>query len=131
MWACEFGHTAVVELLLRMGLKVDAQSMGGETGLHWAAFGGHRDIVKLLLEHGAPVDAIDKRYESRPLDWALHGWVTSSGQKAYAEVVGLLVAGGARPDSEWLDANAGRRDLAEKIRADPRMPAALRGETPH
>ncbi len=97
-WACEFGHISVVDFLLRRGLKADAQSGGGETGLHWAAFGAHRDIVKLLLEHGAPVDAIDKRHESKPLDWALHGWFTSSGQKPYPEVVTLLVGAGARPD---------------------------------
>ena len=40
----------------------------------------------------------------------------------------LLVRAGARADSESLDANAGRRDLAERIRSDPRMQAALRGE---
>lgn len=130
-WACEFGHTAVVKLLLGMGLKVNAPSPGAETGLHWAAFGAHGDIVKLLLEHGAPVDVVDKRFQSRPLDWALHGWFTSSGQKQYPEVVALLVAAGARPDSEWFDANAGSRHLAEKIRSDPGMQAALRGEMPH
>ena len=98
--------------------------------MHWAAYGAHRDIVKLLLEHGAPVDVVDKTYESRPLEWALHGWFTSSGQKPYPEIVALLMGAGARPDSEWFDANAGRRHLAEKIRSDPRMQAALCGEMP-
>jgi ankyrin repeat protein len=129
-WACEFGHIAVVDFLLRQGLKVDALSRGAETGLHWAALGAHREIVKLLLEHNAPVDVVDGRFQSKPLDWALHGWFTSSQPKPYPEVVALLVAAGAKPDPEWFDANPGRSQLAQKIRSDPRMLAALRGEMP-
>jgi hypothetical protein len=60
----------------------------------------------------------------------LHGWFTSAGQKPYPEVVALLVQAGARPDPEWLDANAVRGALAEKIRSDQPMQAALRGEMP-
>jgi ankyrin repeat protein len=127
-WACEFGHTAVVDFLLRKRVKVDAKLKGGETALHWAAFSAHLDAVKLLLEHGAPVDVIDKRYQGAPLGWALHGWFTSRRQKPYPEIVALLVRAGARPDPEWLDANAARRNLAEKIRSDLRMQTALRGE---
>src|SRR5579859_4534725 len=129
-WACEFGHTAVVDFLLRKGVKVDAKLRRGETALHWAAFSAHRYAVKLLLEHGAPVDVIDKTFQSAPLGWALHGWFTSPGQKPYPEVVALLVRAGAKPDPKWLDANRVRHDLAEKIRSDPRMQAALRGEMP-
>jgi ankyrin repeat protein len=128
-WACEFGHTAVVDFLLRKGVKVDAKLRRGETALHWAAFSAHRDAVKLLLEYGAAVDVIDKTYQSAPLGWALHGWVTSPEQKPYSEVVALLVRAGAKPDPKWLDVIAVRSDLAEKIRSDPRMQAALRGES--
>jgi ankyrin repeat protein len=119
-WACQFGHTAVVDFLLQNGMKVDAQSSDGATGLHWAAFGAHSEIVKLLLEHGAPVRVIEQRFEGTPLDWALHGWFTSSKAKPYPEVVALLVRAGAKPDPP--------RHFAEKLRSDPRMQAALRGE---
>ena len=47
-WACEFGHTAVVEFLLRMGLKVDARLRAerpvcigrrlAPTGRSWSCF---------------------------------------------------------------------------------------------
>ena len=129
-WACEFGYTAVVDFLLRKSVHVDAKLRHGETALHRAAFSAHLEAVKLLLDHGASVDVIDKAYQGAPLDWALHGWFTSPGQKPYPEVVALLVRAGAQPDPKWLDTNRVRRDLAEKIRSDPRMQAALRGEMP-
>jgi len=129
-WACEFGRIAVVDFLLRKGLRVDTKLRGRVTGLHWAALGAHVDLVKLLLEQDAPIDVIEDRYQGKPLDWALHGWFTSSGQKPYPDVVAQLVRGGAKPDAEWLDTSAVRRDLVEKIRSDPRMQAALRGEIP-
>jgi hypothetical protein len=129
-WACEFGHTAVVDFLLRKEINADAKLRRGETALHWAAFSAHLEAVKLLLEHGASVDVIDQTYQSAPLDWAMHGWSTSSGQRRYPEVVALLARAGAQPDPKWLDTNRVWRDLAEKIRSDPRMQAALRGEMP-
>jgi hypothetical protein len=46
------------------------------------------------------------------------------------EVVALLERAGAQPDPKWPESNRVRRDVAEKIRSDPRMQAALRGEMP-
>jgi ankyrin repeat protein len=129
-WACEFGHTAVVDFLLRKGVNVNGKLRHGETALHRAAFNAQLEAVKLLLEHGASVGVIDKTYQSTPLGWALHGWFTSSGQKPYPEVVALLVRAGGQPDPNWLDTNRVQGGLAEKIRSDPRMQAALRGEMP-
>jgi ankyrin repeat protein len=57
VWACAFGRTAVVELLLDDGVDVAAKDSGGMTGLHWAAANGHLDIVTLLLARGAPLEA--------------------------------------------------------------------------
>jgi Ankyrin repeats (3 copies) len=129
-WACEFGHTAVVDFLLRKGVNTEAKLRHGETALHWAAFGAHLEAVKLLLDHGASVDVIDKTYRSAPLGWALHGWLTSLEQKQFFEVVALLVRASAQQDPKWLNTDQVPHDLAEKIRADPRMQAALRGEMP-
>lgn len=52
IWACEFGHTAVIDFLISKGLDVNVE-VDGMYGLHWALIGGHLDVVKLLIAHGA------------------------------------------------------------------------------
>jgi ankyrin repeat protein len=131
-WACEYGRTNVVEFLLQSGVGVDAMPHG-ETGLHWAAYAAHIDVLKLLLERKAPIHVIDRRHGGTPLQWALHAWgdpplETSPGN--YYEVVALLVSAGATVDPAWFADHSGKRPLVEKIRADPRMLAALIGEIP-
>jgi ankyrin repeat protein len=132
-WACEFGRTSVVEFLLQRGMEMDVKlKHNGQTGLHWAAFGGHVDTVKLLLEHGAPIDARDESFGGTPLGWALYGWGApeSPGRADYYEVVALLAQAGAKLDPEWHEDDEDRRRAAERMRSDPRMLAALRGEMP-
>ena len=55
MWACEYGRTAVVELLLERGVEVGT-SVDGMTGLHWAANNWQLDTIRLLLDRGAPLE---------------------------------------------------------------------------
>lgn len=123
-WACEYGRVGVVDFLLQKGIDI-AEIHRGETGLHWAAYGGHAEIVKLLLERAAPVDAKDETWGNTPLGWALYGWGNPPPEGTgsdYYEVVALLVAAGATAEREWL--------ADEKVRADPRMVAALVSEPP-
>lgn len=132
-WACEFGRTSVVDFLLQRGMELNAKlKHDGQTGLHWAAYGGHVDTVKLLLEHGAPVDAKDENYGGTPLGWALYAWGNATERKdergRYYEVVALLVRAGAKLDPQWYEDDEDRRRAAKKMRSDPRMLAALRGE---
>ncbi len=133
-WACEFGRTSVVDLLLRRGMEVDARLRdGGETGLHWAAYGGHADTVKLLLEHGAPVGVKEEAHGGTPLGWALYAWGNSpvrAEHRQHYQVVALLARAGAELDPQWVEDDEDRRRAAEKMRADPRMLAALGGEMP-
>src|SRR5262245_2946063 len=132
-WACEFGRISVVEFLLQHGITVNTQLSDGETGLHRAALGGHAEIVKLLLERKAQVNVSEKRFGGTPLGWALWGWHETkrdSKRDRYFEVVAQLVAAGATVKSKWLDPNGEMPLFAEKIRADPRMLAALSGEIP-
>lgn len=130
-WACQFGRTEVVEFLLRSGFELDARLRhDGQTGLHWAAYGGHAETVELLLNRGAPIDARDETYEGTALEWALYGWGEGAPEATrgnYYTVVGLLVSAGATPDPDWL-AHPYREKLGEKVQADARMLAALKGE---
>src|SRR5262249_17151871 len=133
-WACEFGRTSVVDFLLEKSIDLDAKlKHDGQTGLHWAAHGGHVDTVKLLLLRGAPVDVKDETFGKTPLGWALYGWGVreNAERKAHYEVVALLAQAGAKLDPEWYEDNeVHRRGVEEKMRSDPRMLAALRGEMP-
>jgi ankyrin repeat protein len=55
-WACEFGHTAVVDYLLDRGADPN-KHVNGLSGFHWAILGGHMDIIQLLIRRGADLDA--------------------------------------------------------------------------
>ena len=118
-WACEYGWTRVVNFLLQHGIDAGERHRGA-TGLHWAALGAHVEPVKLLLERRAPVDVEDETWNGTPLGWALQGWLNPSPEivrDGYYEVAALLVAAGSPMKPEWL--------ASEKVRADPRMLAAL------
>jgi hypothetical protein len=118
-WACEYGWLKIVDFLLQRGIDVGERHRG-ETGLHWAAHDAHVEIVKLLLERKAPIDVEDERWSGTPLEWALHGWLNPSPEilsHGYYEVAALLVAAGSTVSADWL--------VSEKVRADPRMLAAL------
>jgi ankyrin repeat protein len=132
-WACEFGRNQVIEYLLAHGMKVDAKLSGGETGLHWAAYEGHADTVRLLLDRGAPVDVVDETHCGTPVGWALYAWGNrrprERERRSYYETVVLLVRAGSKVDPEWFDRNSERQHAASRMRSDPRMMAALRGET--
>jgi ankyrin repeat protein len=132
-WACEFGRTGVVDFLLQKGMDAEAKLMhDGQTGLHWAAFGGHVDTVRLLLDHGVPIEAKDENYGGTPLGWALYGWGNSTESDVelarYYEVVALLVRAGAGLDAQWYEGDEDRGRATAKMRSDPRMLSALRGE---
>ncbi len=131
-WACEYGRTSVVDFLLKNSIEVDARLRHhGQIGLHWAAYGAHVETVKLLLERKAPVDFKDKSFGGTPLGWALYGWSEPApeGERGnYYDVVELLVSAGATVDPEWLADPDREMPIVEKVRADPRMLAALGGE---
>ena len=55
--AALFGHTEIVDLLIRSGANVNAPTRDGNTPLHNAAFFGHAEAAELLLSSGADRDA--------------------------------------------------------------------------
>ncbi|HEU4387088.1 MAG TPA: ankyrin repeat domain-containing protein [Blastocatellia bacterium] len=89
MWACEYGHTAVVEFLLDRGFDLSTVSHG-MPGLHWAIIGGRIDTIKLLLDRGAPLE-LENVYGGNVIGsatWAVH-W----GDPVYRW---------PDPDTDWL-----------------------------
>ncbi|MEO8658429.1 MAG: ankyrin repeat domain-containing protein [Bryobacteraceae bacterium] len=132
-WACQFGHTSVVAFLLESGLSVNTKlPHDRQTGLHWAAYGGHADTVKLLLDHAAPVAVRDESYDGTPLGWALYCWGAGrkpAGKGDYYEAVALLIRAGAKLDPGWFEHDLDRRRVRDKVQADPKMVAALKGES--
>jgi hypothetical protein len=128
IWACEYGHTSVVRFMLDRGFKPDGSFMHGETGLHWAAYGGHVEIIDLLLKTNSAVNEKDQIHGGTPLGWAIYGWSHPAPEFKHArhhEVVEFLVRAGAFVDREWLGSPNRGSSLAAKLRADPRMMAAL------
>lgn len=121
-WACEFGHSDVVEFLLERGVDIAAHvKHHGQTGLHWAAGGGHVETVKVLLRRGAPVDAEDETWKATPIQWSFFGLINPKTPpvppEQYYAVMSLLVAAGATVKAEW---RTNARELG-----DERLLAAL------
>jgi hypothetical protein len=99
-WAAEYGHQAVVKLLLNKGVNLESKDNTGRTPLSFAAVGSHEAVVKLLLNKGADLESKDN-YGLTPLSWA-------SGRRHEA-IVKLLLDKGANLESKD---NSGRKPLS-------------------
>ena len=119
--AAGYGSLGAVDFLLDSGIEVDRELQlygQGHTALHISSYHAYGDIVRSLLRRGARVDIRDKTWGTTPLTWALTGWSHGKApDPRYHETVAMLVAAGSDVKSEWLE--------WEKVRADPRMRAAL------
>jgi ankyrin repeat protein len=122
-WACVYGHTRVVDFLVRQGIAVNLKVRAhgeGCTGLHLAAYHGDSTLIRLLLGHGAQVDISDDTWHTTPLTWALYAWSEDPTLPSdrYYEVVSLLVSAGAAVRSDLLE--------WDKVKGDVRMLSMLR-----
>lgn len=112
--------------LIEAGARPDATGGFGETALHWAAHEGLERLAGRLIAAGAPLEVHDLNWNATPLGWALHGWAQGANPGktgsavGHAGVVARLVSAGAAVDPGSLQ--------DPKVRADPVMLAALRGE---
>jgi len=59
-YACDYGQTIIVEILIQHGVDVDKTNKDGHTPLHLATRTGHVGIIRLLLDAGADPDARDE-----------------------------------------------------------------------
>jgi len=117
--AASLGAEEVALRLLDAGARPELRGLFGETALHWAALLGEDRLAGRLIG-GSDIDLKDEKYRSSPLGWALHGWSNppAGNQGRQREVVALLIAAGARIESQWLE--------SEQVHADSAMLAALR-----
>lgn len=119
--ACALGCEPIALRLLQAGADPRARGLFGATALHWAAMLGLPEAVDALLAAGADPRLKDEEYASDPLGWAVQGWADppngSTGRQS--DCAAKLVAAGGEVDPAWL--------ASPKVRADPRMRAALAG----
>ena len=57
--SCASGQITVVQLLLELGVEVDAVTCHGNTSLHVACFNGQDLVVKELIDHGASINLVN------------------------------------------------------------------------
>jgi hypothetical protein len=120
MGAASLGAEDVGLRLLDAGASVGIRGLFDETPLHWAAHMGLHLLVRRMIDAGADVNALDRKYQSSPLGWALHGWTETPAEERRGQhdrVVRQLVAAGAHVKSEWLE--------SKEIQGRPEVIAAL------
>lgn len=79
--AARYGKTAVAELLIDAGAKIDARNSNGVTPLHKAAFWGYLELCDLLLERGADPGLTDREGETA---------IEKAQRKSHSAIVKLL-----------------------------------------
>jgi ankyrin repeat protein len=114
--AAGFNRIDAVKTMLDVGFDVAARGDLGATALHHAAWWGHADLVDLLLKHSPPLEIECTTYQGTPLDWAVHGSISSPnrGAAVYASIVESILAAGAKPRTGLID--AAHADVADVIR---------------
>lgn len=121
VWACEFGHPAVVDFLISQGLDPNV-NVDGMYGLHWALVGGHINIVKLLLAHGVSLEARNQ-YGGNAIGCAVWALLNSDGvyrwpemEVNYMEIIETLLKAGAPVERGMLAWLAQESDIPSPAR---------------
>jgi hypothetical protein len=111
LWeAARKGDATTVKKLLDEGVDVNTKYRYGATALSYACDRGHLEVVKVLLERGADVNVEDSFYHATPLSWAAS---PAMGRKPqHAEIVGLLLAHGAKGNQDALMEAVSAPDVA-------------------
>ncbi len=113
-WACEYGRTRVVDLLLNKGADLRAGENTGLTGLHWAVVGGQLGTIRMLLERGAPLE-VKNVYGGTVLGQALWSAINGDPGIDYIPIIQTLIEAGAeipKGSLSWLE-YAGRSSVVK------------------
>ena len=89
-WAAECGQVRIVDLLIEIGIEVDAKNRFGETPLHLSVQRSHFLVVRSLLNAGASISARGE-WGSTPLHFAA--------EIGDEKVVASLLRAGAAPNA--------------------------------
>jgi ankyrin repeat protein len=89
MWAAAEGNTAVVDVLLEAGARLDAKSTAGFTPFLFAVRNAHIDTAVTLLNHGANVNELAPDGSSA---------LSMATVNAYYELASVLLDHGADPN---------------------------------
>jgi ankyrin repeat protein len=93
--AASTGQLAVVDLLLRRGMDVNAREKGDNTyAMHWAAAAGHLDVVRRLADAGGDVVGHGDDHELEVIGWATD-W-DGCDDATHRSIADFLVSRGAR-----------------------------------
>lgn len=98
MWACEYGHTDVVEFLLDRGFDLSTVSEG-MTALHWAVIGRQIGIINMLIERGASLE-IENCYGGTVLGQALWSAYNDPNRQD-PFIIETLIKAGAKIETGW------------------------------
>jgi hypothetical protein len=107
VWASEYGHLRVMDLLMDMGVD-PGEAVNGVHPLDMAVCGGHLPAIRLLIQRGAPLESRN-RYGGTPLGMAfyvlgqrdaVHTWPGPAVDEL--AVIGELVRAGAEGGPELL-----------------------------
>ena len=120
--AASLGAEDVGIRLVDAGANPLPRGLFGETALHWAGMLGEDRLVAKLIPR-SDLNLKDRKYDSPPLGWAIHGWSNSpAGSHGHQrEVVALLLAAGAKVEADWLS--------SEKVQADAEILETMKAAT--
>ncbi|HEV2424973.1 MAG TPA: ankyrin repeat domain-containing protein [Terriglobia bacterium] len=110
-WACEYGHTRVVEFLLGNGADPKVADDHGQTPLHWAAIGGQREAARILLKGKAPLE-VKNVYGGTVLDQAVWSALHDDLGVDYLPLIEALLDADADPSVVALPTGNKRIDEA-------------------
>ncbi len=104
-WSCKFGHSAVAEFFLDIGVSPNARDGQKMTVLHWAAPNGMTEVVNKLLALGAPLE-VKNAWEGTVLASTIHFAVHMPVNGVdYVAVIERLIASGADVHAAYPSGN--------------------------
>ena len=103
------GSTKAVSLMLELGFDPAARGQDGGTALHLAAWEGSAEMVRDILSYPKSTGLLtirDTVHGATPLGWCCHGSLHGNRRGDHASVARLLIAAGARPQGDSVQATA-------------------------